>query len=258
MGCERKISLDLRHRPRISPSDSWTFLPGLAPRTVEQLQQTLQMKRRRSQGPTKIGTQSRTAAPHSRYGPPAAYLPRVSKLCCRCSICHCLSLFRRARCVCRDYCRAGVRGRGDSCSRRTMLDGIIECGVKPACEVQIRANDRDTAKWWYDVSFCRKPNKNNKIKYFVYVIATDEKGTPSYSSRVCKVKWLKWRSLDVTSSTIFSPLTTPTAPGNVYSSTTGTEYRPFFKIIQNYYGGVVICSRDGVLCSCMILFLLTF
>lgn len=35
MGCDRKISLDFRHRPRISPSDSCTFLPGLAPRTVE-------------------------------------------------------------------------------------------------------------------------------------------------------------------------------------------------------------------------------
>lgn len=54
-----------------------------------------------------------------------------------------------AVCVCRVYCRAGVRGRGDSCSRRrrrTMLDVMIECDVKPACEVQIRANDRDTAK----------------------------------------------------------------------------------------------------------------
>jgi len=211
------------------------------------------MNRRRSQAPTKIDTQIRTAEPHSRYGPPAAYLPRVSKLCCRCSICHCLSLFQRARCVCRDYCRrAGVRGRGDSCSRRrrrTMLDVMIECDVKPACEVLIRANDRDTAKWWYEVSFCRKPDKNNKIKYFVYVIATDEKGTPSYSSRVCKVKWLKWRSLDVTSSTIFSPLTTPTAPGNVYSSTTDTEYRPFLKIIQNNYGGVVVCTSVATTAS---------
>jgi len=49
--------------------------------------------------------------------------------------------------MCRDYCRAGVRGRGDSCSRRrrTMLDGTIVCDVKPACEVQVRAIDGDDA-----------------------------------------------------------------------------------------------------------------
>ncbi len=33
IGCERKISLDLRHRPRISFSVSCTFLPGRDPRT---------------------------------------------------------------------------------------------------------------------------------------------------------------------------------------------------------------------------------
>jgi hypothetical protein len=33
MGCERKISLDFRQRPRISFSVNWTFLPGRAPRT---------------------------------------------------------------------------------------------------------------------------------------------------------------------------------------------------------------------------------
>jgi len=100
MGCDRKISLDLRHRPLISPSDSWTFLPGLAPRTVEQLQQLLQTNHHRSRGLTEMGAQWRTAEPRSRHGLPAPYLPRVSKLCCRCSICHCLSLYRRARWVC--------------------------------------------------------------------------------------------------------------------------------------------------------------
>jgi len=169
MGCDRKISLDLRHRPLISPSDSWTFLPGLAPRTVEQLQQLLQMNRHRYQGLTEIGTQWRTAEPRSRHGLPAAYLPRVSKLCCRCSICHCLSLFRRARCLGRKYCRTGVRGRGDGCSRRrrrhTMLDGVmIGCDVKPACEVRVRVLDGDAASWWYADVPCRKPDKINKIK----------------------------------------------------------------------------------------------
>ena len=33
IGCDKKISLDLRHKPRISPSVSWTFLPGREPRT---------------------------------------------------------------------------------------------------------------------------------------------------------------------------------------------------------------------------------
>lgn len=36
MGCERKISRDLRQSPRISDSVSWTFLPGLEPRTAKQ------------------------------------------------------------------------------------------------------------------------------------------------------------------------------------------------------------------------------
>ena len=35
MGCERKISRDLRHSPRISFSVSWTFLPGRDPRTAK-------------------------------------------------------------------------------------------------------------------------------------------------------------------------------------------------------------------------------
>lgn len=34
IGCDRKISRDFRHNPRISASVSWTFLPGRAPRTV--------------------------------------------------------------------------------------------------------------------------------------------------------------------------------------------------------------------------------
>lgn len=133
----------------------------------------------------------------------------------------------------------------------------IECDVKPACEMQVRANDRDAASWWYSVLFYRKPDKNNKIKYFVYVIATDEKGTPSYSSRLCKVKWLKWRSSDVTSSTIFYTHYPHPAPGIVYSSTTCTEYRPFFKITQHYYGGVVVWVGDGVLLVKLFLLLLT-
>lgn len=33
MGCERKISRDFKHNPRISDSVSWTFFPGLEPRT---------------------------------------------------------------------------------------------------------------------------------------------------------------------------------------------------------------------------------
>lgn len=33
IGWDRNISRDLRHSPRISPSVSWTFLPGRAPRT---------------------------------------------------------------------------------------------------------------------------------------------------------------------------------------------------------------------------------
>jgi hypothetical protein len=33
MGCERKISRDFRHKPRISDSVSCTFFPGLDPRT---------------------------------------------------------------------------------------------------------------------------------------------------------------------------------------------------------------------------------
>lgn len=33
IGCDRKISRDFRHRPRISFSDNWTFFPGRAPRT---------------------------------------------------------------------------------------------------------------------------------------------------------------------------------------------------------------------------------
>lgn len=33
----RKISRDLRHRPLTSPSVSWTFFPGLHPRTVRML-----------------------------------------------------------------------------------------------------------------------------------------------------------------------------------------------------------------------------
>lgn len=35
MGCDKNISLDFKHKPRISPSDNCTFFPGLAPRTVE-------------------------------------------------------------------------------------------------------------------------------------------------------------------------------------------------------------------------------
>ena len=35
MGCDRKISRDLRQSPLISPSVNWTFLPGRAPRTVK-------------------------------------------------------------------------------------------------------------------------------------------------------------------------------------------------------------------------------
>lgn len=38
MGCDKNISRDLRHSPRISPSESCTFLPGLAPRTVNKTQ----------------------------------------------------------------------------------------------------------------------------------------------------------------------------------------------------------------------------
>lgn len=33
IGCDKNISRDFKQRPRISPSDNWTFLPGLAPRT---------------------------------------------------------------------------------------------------------------------------------------------------------------------------------------------------------------------------------
>lgn len=36
MGWLRKISLDFRHRPRISPSVSWTFFPGREPLTGRQ------------------------------------------------------------------------------------------------------------------------------------------------------------------------------------------------------------------------------
>lgn len=36
IGWDRNISLDLMQRPRISFSDSWTFLPGRAPRTCKQ------------------------------------------------------------------------------------------------------------------------------------------------------------------------------------------------------------------------------
>jgi len=77
MGCDRKISLDLRHRPLISPSDSWTFLPGLAPRTVEQLHNNCYKRdRHRSQGLTEIDTQwrKRTAEPRSRHGLPSKSL----------------------------------------------------------------------------------------------------------------------------------------------------------------------------------------
>ena len=38
IGCERKISLDFKQRPRISFSVSCTFLPGLDPLTVEKKQ----------------------------------------------------------------------------------------------------------------------------------------------------------------------------------------------------------------------------
>lgn len=34
IGCDKNISRDFKHKPRISLSDSWTFLPGLAPRTA--------------------------------------------------------------------------------------------------------------------------------------------------------------------------------------------------------------------------------
>ena len=34
IGCERKISRDFKHNPRISDSVSWTFFPGLEPRTA--------------------------------------------------------------------------------------------------------------------------------------------------------------------------------------------------------------------------------
>lgn len=33
IGCDRNISRDFKHKPRISASVSWTFLPGRAPRT---------------------------------------------------------------------------------------------------------------------------------------------------------------------------------------------------------------------------------
>lgn len=35
IGCDKKISRDLRHNPLISTSVNWTFLPGLAPRTKD-------------------------------------------------------------------------------------------------------------------------------------------------------------------------------------------------------------------------------
>lgn len=170
MGCDKKISLDLRHRPLISPSDSWTFLPGLAPRTVEQLHNNCyKCDRHRSQGLTEIGTQwrTRTAEPRSRHGLPAAYLPRVSILCCRCSICHCLSLYRRARRVGRDYCRAGVRGSGDSRSRRrnTMLDYVlIGRDVKPACKVFGCIVDGDSASCSDGTRMCLTGSRIKSIK----------------------------------------------------------------------------------------------
>lgn len=35
IGCDKNISRDLRHRFRMSTSLSWTFFPGLAPRTAK-------------------------------------------------------------------------------------------------------------------------------------------------------------------------------------------------------------------------------
>ena len=38
IGCDKKISLDLRHNPRISPSVNCTFFPGRAPRTRNKIE----------------------------------------------------------------------------------------------------------------------------------------------------------------------------------------------------------------------------
>jgi len=257
MGCDKKISLDLRHRPLISPSDSWTFLPGLAPRTVEQLHNNCyKCDRHRSQGLTEIGTQwrTRTAEPRSRHGLPAAYLPRVSILCCRCSICHCLSLYRRAQRVGRDYCRAGVRGRGDSRSRRrnTMLDWCddrarCQAGVRGVRVRVYRGRRRCELLWWHADVPCRKPDKINKIKYlFVYVIALPTK-RERRRSRPEYLKWNDWNGVVWTlrhQPFFFLSRYPSTTPGNVYSSTTGIEYRPFFKYLARllWWGTEVVCG----------------
>lgn len=96
MGCDKNISLDLRHNPLISPSDNCTFLPGLAPRTVEN--NTLENQSTWSHARRCADCCDSTRQTQSRMGflsGPVAYLPTVSIWCCRCLTCHCRSLFRR-------------------------------------------------------------------------------------------------------------------------------------------------------------------
>lgn len=95
MGCDKNISLDLRHNPLISPSESCTFLPGLAPRTVE--------NNKKENQPTSHARQwadncDATSLGQFRIGfvsGSATYLLTASIWCCRYSTCHCHSLFWR-------------------------------------------------------------------------------------------------------------------------------------------------------------------